>query len=72
MVLCGDFDRPQWVRIAKVALHYNESDFHRHRMLERCCIRISEASSLQKPKEWEGEKPKSNCRKQQVTNSGGL
>ena len=22
MILCRDFDRPQWVRIAKVALHY--------------------------------------------------
>ena len=22
-ILCIDFDRPQWVRIAKVALHYN-------------------------------------------------
>ena len=23
MILCRDFDGPQWVRIAKVALHYN-------------------------------------------------
>ena len=24
MILCRDFDRPQWVRIAKVALHYKK------------------------------------------------
>ena len=24
MILCRDFDRPQWVRIAKVALQYSQ------------------------------------------------
>ena len=26
MILCRDFDRPQWVRIAKVALHYSSCE----------------------------------------------
>ena len=39
MILCRDFDRPQWVRIPKVALHYTKSEDPRIKKTSRYELR---------------------------------